>query len=151
MRPETVAFLRQPKYRSVLIEVALDEGDIDQALALAHEAATALPFGPGTTIYSHGYDMTLTVAKAAEATRPRGALALYQQQVEKQIAGRHRESYRQACGYLITVRELYDRLDDYEGWEQLSCGVAGEISHAARIERGDGRRWPVGLRKGTHQ
>jgi hypothetical protein len=123
MRPETVAFLKQPKYRSVLIEVALDEGEIDEAISLAHDAAPALSFGVGTTIYSHGYDMTLTVAKAAEATRPRGALALYQQQVEKQIAGRHRESYRQACGYLVTVRELYDRLDEYEGWEQYLAGL----------------------------
>ncbi|MGI8854725.1 MAG: SWIM zinc finger family protein [Thermomicrobiales bacterium] len=123
MRPELVALLKQPKYRSVLIQVALDEGDIDQAITLAHDATTALSFGAGTTIYSHGYDMTLTVAKAAEATRPRGALSLYQQQAEKLIAGRHRESYRQACGYLVTVRELYDRLDEYEGWERYLAGL----------------------------
>ncbi|MHB8647461.1 MAG: hypothetical protein ACYDAR_16890 [Thermomicrobiales bacterium] len=123
MRPETVALLKQPKYRSVLIEVALDEGDIDQAISLAQDAAATLPFGTGTTIYSHGHDMTLTVAKAAEVTRPRGALVLYQQQVEKLIAGRHRESYRQACGYLVIVRELYDRLDEYERWEQYLSGL----------------------------
>jgi len=37
--------------------------------------------------------------------------------------GRNRESYRQACGYLVTVRELYNRLDEYERWEQYLAGI----------------------------
>ncbi len=118
MRPETVAFLKQPKLRSVLIDVALDEGEIDEAITLVLDAATALSFGAERTIYGHGADRTLVVAQAAEATRPRGALALFQHYAEQCIAGRNRESYRQACIYLIKVRDLYDGLDEYERWER---------------------------------
>lgn len=123
MRPETVAFLKQPKLRSVLIDVALDEGEIDEAITLALDAATALPFGAERTIYGHGADRTLAVAQVAEATRPQGALALYQHHAEQCIAGRNRESYRQACIYLVKVRDLYDGLDEYEQWERYLAGL----------------------------
>ena len=60
--------------------------------------------------------MALEVANAAEETRPRAALELYQQHAESLIAQQGRQNYQQACRYLATVRRLYERLGESEAW-----------------------------------
>ncbi|MDQ2786209.1 MAG: SWIM zinc finger family protein [Chloroflexota bacterium] len=120
-----LASLQQGDQTTLLVSIYLEEGELDRAIDCVlkpkkqHKAA-GIPFGYP---YLSGSQTALTVAKAAEATRPKSAREIYQQHIESLIAGRNRESYRQACGYLVTVRELYDRLDDYEGWEQYLAGL----------------------------
>ena len=60
--------------------------------------------------------MTLEVAKAAEETRPRAALELYQQHAEGLIAQQGRQNYQQACRYLTKVRRWYEQLGESEAW-----------------------------------
>lgn len=117
LHDEIVAFLAQSAHRSVLVAVYLDEGEIDRAL----DAVLAPP--PPRTIagiaFAPPYDATtaLTVAKAAAETRPERAREIYARQAERLIEQRNRAAYRQAAGYLATVRELYDRTDEYDRWE----------------------------------
>lgn len=120
-----LASLAQSGNIPLLVSIHLDEGELDRAIDCVRKSEKAkraggIPFG---FPYLSGANTALAVAKAAEVARPESAREIYEQHIESLIAGRNRESYRQACGYLVTVRELYDRLDDYERWEQYLTGL----------------------------
>jgi uncharacterized Zn finger protein len=60
-----------------------------------------------------------TALKAAERTEeayPRASIDLYQQHVERLIAGRGRSNYQVACSYLAKIRSLYEKLDETGQW-----------------------------------
>jgi uncharacterized Zn finger protein len=61
--------------------------------------------------------MTLTVAQAAEETRPREAIELYQKHAERLIAQKQRKYYQEASNYLVKVRALYEKLGENGEWE----------------------------------
>ena len=119
LRRELLAFLEQTKSTSLLIQIALDEGDIDQALQRLQ--GTAKKDGYGYT-YSdrygyYGYsDVAFEVARAAEESRPHAAIELYRQFAERLIAMRDRKRYELACTYLVKVRALYEKLGEGEAW-----------------------------------
>ncbi len=119
LHADLLASLIQSGTIPLLVSIHLDEGELDRAIDCVlkpekPKERVGIPFGAHTA---------LTVAKAAEATQPESAREIYERHVESLIAGRQRESYRQACGYLVTVRELYDRLDEYERWERYLAGL----------------------------
>jgi hypothetical protein len=89
----------------LLMKIALDDKEIDQAIKLLASAK------------GHPAGLALEVAEAARATRPREAVAIYKQQAESLIEARGRERYREACRLLKTVRDLYAQLDDMGEWE----------------------------------
>ncbi len=119
LRRELLAFLEQTRNTSLLIQIALDEGDIDQALQRLQ--GTLKKDGYGYT-YSdrYGYDgysdVAFEVARAAEETRPHAAIELYRQFAERLIAMRDRKRYEIACTYLVKVRALYEKLGEGEAW-----------------------------------
>jgi len=119
VRPELLAFLEQARNTTLLIQIALDEGDIDHALQLLKGTLKKDRYGY-TYIESYGYygysNITMEVARAAEETRPREAIELYQQYAERLIAMRERKNYQAACTYLVKVRALYEKLGEGEAW-----------------------------------
>ncbi len=119
LRRELLTFLEQARNTSLLIQIALDEGDIDQALQRLQ--GTAKKDGYGYTYsdrYSYyGYsDVAFEVARAAEEPRPHAAIELYRQFAERLIAMRDRKRYELACTYLVKVRALYEKLGEDEAW-----------------------------------
>ena len=76
LRPEVLAFLEQAQNTALLIQIALDEGDIDRALELLRKTAKKDSYGYtytyGYSYYGYG-NIALDVARAAEETRPREA------------------------------------------------------------------------------
>jgi uncharacterized Zn finger protein len=86
---------------AVLTEIALDEGNIDAALARISFVSNAL---------------RLRVAQAAEHSHELDAIALYQKHIEGLIAQGTREQYREATKVLKTVRGLFERVGDTLGW-----------------------------------
>jgi catechol 2,3-dioxygenase-like lactoylglutathione lyase family enzyme len=120
IRQELLKFLEEENNTTLLIQIALDEGDIDRALALLKAEEKRNQGRPGMYSYSYGFgyqDMTLTVAKAAEETRPREAIELYQKHAERLIAQKQRKYYQEASNYLVKVRALYERLGENGEWE----------------------------------
>jgi catechol 2,3-dioxygenase-like lactoylglutathione lyase family enzyme len=119
VRPESLAFLEQARNTTLLIQIALDEGEIDHALQLLKGTVKKDHYGY-TYIESYGYhgysNIALEVARAAEETRPREAIELYRQYAERLIAMRDRKNYQAACTYLVRVRALYEKLDEGETW-----------------------------------
>lgn len=126
LHDDLLTFLTQSGQVSVLVAVYLDEGEIDRALdcVLAPQPPrTIAGISPGYYFPSYGEATALMVAKAAEETRPERAREIYERQVERLIAGRNRDAYRQAAGYLVTMRELYDRTDEYDRWERYLAAL----------------------------
>jgi hypothetical protein len=119
LRRELLAFLEQARNTSLLIQIALDEGDIDQALQRLQGTAKKDSYGY-TYIDRYGYygysDVAFEVARAAEETRPHAAIELYRQFAERLIAMRDRKRYELACTYLVKVRALYEKLGEVEAW-----------------------------------
>ncbi len=108
LRPELQRIATNTAAASLAIQIFLEEGQIDQALAALRAASDR---------WMHS-SMALTVAKAAEASRPADALAIYAQHAEQLIEQRGRENYIGACSLLLRVRELYGRLDQAESWQR---------------------------------
>jgi len=112
-RQELLAFLNKSQNTYVLIKIALDEGDIDKAL----EMVQAEPKPDYRYAYAYSYtNINLEVAQAAEESRPRAAIEIYQKQAERLIDMRSRGAYQQACGYLAKVRTLYQKLGEHDAW-----------------------------------
>jgi len=103
-RSEALEIIAQNNHTGLLIEIALDEGDVVRALQLLPQVS------PGRS-YMRG-----EVAKAAQADYPREAIRLYQEMAEEAIAIRQRKSYSHAASLLRLVGELYKRLGDGAGW-----------------------------------
>jgi uncharacterized Zn finger protein len=61
--------------------------------------------------------LSVDVARAAEAERPREAIRLYGEAVHELIAARGRHNYAEAATYLTRVRDLYRRLGEASTWE----------------------------------
>ncbi len=125
IQPEVFAFLEQAHSTALLIQIALYEGEIDKALRLLKSLATKDGYGytyaSGYAYY--GFNIDLDVAKAAEETRPREAIQLYQQHAERLIAQRDRKNYQAACTYLAKMRTLYEKLGEHETWMQYIAMV----------------------------
>ncbi len=99
------------------VEVALDEGDIERALQLLKATK---PSGLDSYQWQYDYAQTpevaLKAAVRAEEMYPRASIDLFQQHVERLIAGRGRANYQVACSYLVKIRSLYERLDETGQW-----------------------------------
>jgi len=112
------------QYR-LLTEIHLEEGEVDRALETLEQ------IGAGRWEWDWaGSPLRIQVAQAAEESRPREAIRLYMEAVERLIAARGRGSYTEAATYLVRVREVYQRLGERETWETL---IAGLREHNRRL------------------
>ncbi|HET7641615.1 MAG TPA: glyoxalase, partial [Ktedonobacteraceae bacterium] len=113
-RSELIAFLNEAHNTYLLIQIALDEGDIDKAIAMVQ--AEQRPNYRYGYIYSGIPILAPEVAKAAEESHPQAAIKIYQQEAEKLINVRGRENYQTACSYLARVRTLYEKINATDQW-----------------------------------
>jgi uncharacterized Zn finger protein len=119
IRAQAIGFLEREGLVGLLIRVHLDEGEVEPAIAVVESSRRgAASFAYGTGFGTHAVDLTLAieVARAAESTRPRAALAIYQSGVERLIGQRGREHYAAAARLLERMRSLYTGLDDAGTW-----------------------------------
>jgi uncharacterized Zn finger protein len=117
VRQAALTFLEDKHNTSMLVEIALDEGDIERTLQLLGAKKP-----DGTDRYQWKYNYSLApgvafkVAERAEETYPDASIDLYQQHVEHLIAGRGRANYQAACSSLVKIRSLYEKLNETEQW-----------------------------------
>src|SRR5260370_23556179 len=135
VRQEALIFLETAKNISMLVEVALDEGDIERALQLLK---VTKPLGPESYQWQYDYartpEVALKVAERTEEIDPRASIALYQQHVERLIAGRGRANYQIACSYLVKIRSLYEKLDETEQWTTYIAGLRKRHSRLSTLK-----------------
>jgi uncharacterized Zn finger protein len=103
------SFRRGERYYRVL------EGEIDRALETLERYSQQHRWGRNT--------LALRVAEAAEESRPRDAIRLYLEEVERLIAGRGRGSYAEAANYLLRVRAVYEQIGEEKAWQTLIANL----------------------------
>lgn len=101
---------------ALLTEIALIEGDVSAALA-------ALAKIKGAFAFSGGEPLRIRVARAAEKSHPRDALAIYRTTAEQLIRAKGRDNYRVAAAHLTRVRTLYAKLGEEQQWRTLIAGL----------------------------
>jgi tetratricopeptide (TPR) repeat protein len=106
LRSTLLGNLDTPRYATLLIDIALDEGNIDRALEIASQ--------PGALMRA---ETQMRVAQAAEADHPRAAIEIYRSRAERAIAARGRGNYVTAAELLLRVRDLYRRLGEESTWQ----------------------------------
>jgi uncharacterized Zn finger protein len=106
VRAQTLKALERKKQIGALIEIALHEGNVRQALEL-------LPRLSRWELPSYQEK----VAQAAEQRHAREAIALYRELVEQAIGRRHRSAYQEAVQYLKCVKGLYKSLSAQSDWD----------------------------------
>ena len=117
IRQAALTFLEEKHSTPVLVEVALDEGNIERTLQLLEATK---PHGLESYQWKYDYSLApgvaIKVAERAEEMYPRASLDLYQQHVEHLINGHGRANYQDACSYLVKIRSLYQQMDETEQW-----------------------------------
>jgi uncharacterized Zn finger protein len=114
VRTATLARLTDGERYHLLTGIYLEEREVDRALeSLEKIGMSRWGWALAST------QLRIQVARAAEEDRPREAIRLYRETVEQLIAARGRGKYAEAAGYLIRVRELYQRLEEGEAWQTL--------------------------------
>ena len=105
LRPILLEALDPVRQASLLLNIALDEGDVAWALEIAsHPEALLTP------------EALIRVAQAAETDYPRAALKIYRSRAERAVAARGRANYRVAAEHLRRVRALCSRLGEEAAW-----------------------------------
>jgi uncharacterized Zn finger protein len=107
LRGEVLAKLEHQKKFTILIEIALHEGDVPRALAFLPHA---------NVNWRYGCDYQIEVARAAEKDFPQEAIALYKAKIERLIEQKGRDSYREAVRFLKGVKTLYTQLNKLPEW-----------------------------------
>jgi hypothetical protein len=113
LQQSIIAALGAKGEHHLLTEIYLDEGLVDAALA------SVVDLRSSRSAWGWGYsgDLPIKVAQAAEATRPRDAIALYRAEAERIITSRFRGGYPAAVGYLARMRDLYVGLGMTGVWD----------------------------------
>jgi uncharacterized Zn finger protein len=104
-----------------LIRIYLDEGEVDQAIAL-WESHSGKRRG-----FAAAWDrVDLEVAQAAEKSHPETALQIYRAEVESLIAARGRQSYQSACQFLKKIRPLLKTFGHSRDWDDYISRLRDE-------------------------
>lgn len=135
VRQAALTFLEDKQNTSMLVEAALDEGDIKRALQLL---GATKPDGTDRYQWKYNYSLAPGVAfkaaERAEETYPDASIDLYQQHVEHLIAGRGRANYQAACSSLVKIRSLYEKLDETEQWTTYIAWLRKRHSRLATLK-----------------
>ncbi len=123
IRSKTLSTLEQQKQFRPLLEIALEEKDIDRALALLPQ----LPQGEQV-----GY--ALNVATAAEKTHPIEAIRLYLLVVDRHIAQRNRGAYQTAVSYLARLKALYEAIGKRSDWNLYIQKIRSQYSNLRALQ-----------------
>ncbi len=115
VRPALLSTLDPIRHASLLLNIALDEGDVAWGLEIASQAgALLMP------------DARLRLAQAAEADQPRAALEIYRALAERAIAAQGRQNYRAAARHLLRIRELYQQMGEEATWQEYIARLRAE-------------------------
>jgi hypothetical protein len=113
--PGIIQELEADQHWNLLIEIALEEEHITQALEY-------LP-------RQRGDHLSLQVARAAETSHPKSAIEIYCQRVDRLIGARGRANYKEAAIILKRVNGLYQKQSTRNQWNDLLIELRQRHAH----------------------
>ena len=115
IRARSLGRLDEEGNLALLTEIHVLEEEIDRALEALERYSRQHRWGRNT--------LALSVAHAAEESRPRDAIRLYLEEVERLIAGRGRGNYAEAGSYLLRVRAVFEQMGEGKAWQTLIANL----------------------------
>jgi len=110
IRADVLKALEHQKNFALLIEIALEEGDVPRALEL-------LPKMKSAWGWDGGQKYKLKVAETAEKGHPQVSITFYKEMAEQAIERKNRSAYQEAIERLKRVKALYERLKASSEWD----------------------------------
>ncbi len=123
VQADILAFLKKSDNTALQITIALDEGQVEQALKLLQSQQQSQNSRSGPYGDDH-FDVGIAVAKAAEESHPYEALEIYRRYAQTRIEWRGRENYAIACQHFTDVRKLYNKVGHSELWTSYITGLS---------------------------
>jgi len=124
LQAEILSRLSKQNQHSLLTEVYLKEGQVDQALASVKRVAS----GTSGMWGMYHSPLLIRVAQAAESSRPQESIRIYVDAAKRLIQARGRDNYTTAANYLARVRKLYQHLGDEQIWQALVADIRKQNS-----------------------
>src|SRR5205085_7549219 len=121
-RIDVLKQLEREKQFGMLIEIALDEGDIARALQLLPQ------------VKGGWQDYKLEVARAAEKDFPQAAIAIYKDRAQRAINERSRNSYATAASYLKRVKPLYQKNGAPQEWDSFIQSLRAQYANLPALQ-----------------
>ena len=112
VRPQLLKQLQTNHRTDLLVRIHLDEGRLDDALKLVNGKN-----------YFGWPNVDLEVAKAAERVRPKAAIDIYRNQIDRDLRSRGREGYREAAKLLKRLRRTHENAGDPESFSKYMDGL----------------------------
>jgi uncharacterized Zn finger protein len=113
LRIQIIAQLEKKQDFDFLITLYLYEKEVKLALAMLQK----LPQRWGD------HELHLEVARAAKKQYPQESIRIFEQEAERFINDRNRDSYSRAALCLREIRDIYRRLNETESWQKLIMDV----------------------------
>jgi uncharacterized Zn finger protein len=113
LRIRIIAELEKKKNLDFLITLYLYEKEVGLALTTLKK----LPQRWGD------HELHLEVAHAAKKQYPQESIRIFEQEAERFINNRNRDSYSQAALCLREIRDIYRQLNDAESWQKLITDI----------------------------
>jgi len=123
LRREVLTALDPVRAAPLLLDIALVEGDVAQALVIARR--------PNVLIGSERWE---ALATAAEAEHPRAALEIHQRLAERAIAARGRGNYQFAAAHLQQMQGLHQRLGEMAQWQTYIARLRAENRRLSALQ-----------------
>ncbi len=120
--PAIMEQLEKFKQYAVLTRAYLSTEEWDKAWATLPKAIATR-----NSQFGGDYRLEMDVAERTLQTHPEKALPVFIDAARKAIDRRSRDSYQQAAGYLVTVRDTYDSIDEYEVWEKVIARIRSDF------------------------
>lgn len=90
---------------------------------------------PAAYEYIHASSsLEFEVAEKSRTVYPERAIPVYVQAARRAIAGRTRDTYRQAAGYLGIAHDLYQKMSDAAAWQKLIDGIRLEFKNLPALQ-----------------
>lgn len=126
LRARLIASLETSANDRLLIDVLIDDGELDQAIARVQKLPRQQGFGHGLYTPDH---LSLRVAEAASNDRPDAALALFERHVEALVEQRGRHSYAEAARVLAMARDVAKRAHRDEEFRGFIESLRADNAH----------------------
>jgi hypothetical protein len=129
LHPEIIEWLKAHQHWATLTRVYLHDEEWDAAW----EALKRVPAAKSSMVWEHDR-LVWETAQRSRSARPRLAIPVYVQQARANITRRQRQHYAQAAQLLKEVRELYQQLQDEQGWRDFIKGIRAEFKNLPALQ-----------------
>jgi uncharacterized Zn finger protein len=127
-RPAFEAHLEAIERFDVLVNMGLRAKDVELTLRWVDRLTDGSP-------HYQASSLRMAVARAAAKDHAHEALVLYAEEAEVLIAGRNRKKYQEAAEILMTMRDIYKRIEQPEAFDQYIAALRAEYQRLAALQQ----------------